>query len=661
MRAGKVPGPLRRKFDLDAWKKAAAELADDERDQVLSDIGGLLFRKAESIRRLLKFVSATDVNTTTKLRALVAFANHNSAVLSAKAKQMADGAKREHNTVGMAEIITGQIALPNGFSYLPNEISQSIVDGIEIPVRFVMSGGVQADRKPQFNQVRWSDVQLDANLGLAYALVEGLWDDCLWNDLRVRREGEVCLFTFADQEWEKRSVISKCRADNLNLQFFSSAVQWFRSQPPDVWEAVVRVRTVEAVVKEGRQRRLRLTKTGQRSEIGFDLALLRLRGQEPYYREFISQPVELLGGATLDDLMSAWAIVSSASAAVSAAAEATKAADDAPPEKWMPNYAPILTTKALVEAVQTGARFHRSRAETLVEFLTFRGKPSEELWTQPLVPVADGRVAPVFGAAWYPNLSRLVDRWMQQLGFDMSERGPAFERYVRQELGDAIRASSLSRIASIVPNALRLRPEAEREEEIDLVFTVGTIVFIGEAKCVLLPTEAKQDAMHRQTVEGAVDQIKRKAEAVERHRNLFLAELQKLGATLPENFRLIPLVVLNGPVNAGFQIDGVTVVDANILRIFFEGQIVDFAHASQEGRIENVETRTFYASPEQAPETALRYFASPPQLDFVKTGLRERIVPVPAVSDDDWPGIIHTFECSLQTPERAFRDGNGPP
>jgi hypothetical protein len=380
------------------------------------------------------------------------------------------------------------------------------------------------------------------------------------------------------------------------------------------------------------------------------LALLRLLGQQPYYSEILSVGQQALSDANLHELVSAWAVVSSASEVLSDGLKANSVADDAPPERWLPSYAPILELRSLVDALIKGASLPRDKAEALVHFLTYRGETNQELWTQPLVQVADGRLAPVFGAALFPNLSRLIDRWMQQLEVDMGQRGPAFEQHIRNHLSETIRASRLRQNAAVLPNALNLRPAGEPEEEIDVVFVLGHIVFVCEVKCVLFPTEPKQEAFHRQTLIGAVDQINRKAAAVERHKALMSNALCAYGVIVPVNFSIIKLVVLNSEMQSGFQIEGVTIVDENILRMFFEGAIVDLALGHHDGRMEELAKRTFYSTPEEAFLAAPTYFESPPQLDAFKKHLTERITPVPAISDSDWGGYVRSVQCLISTP-----------
>lgn len=650
LRRDSIPGPLRRAFRKNDWERTAAPLIEDDSDRSLARAAALIYEKAETIRASLRFADQSAVNSTTRLRALVAFANYNMHALDREAEKVIKRAAPE-STLLIAEVVSARVRLPDGFDYSPDEVSQTIVDGVQIPLRFIFGDGIDCSAKPRFHEVNWDDVQFDANLGVLYSLIEGLWDDCLWNDLRVssQQDGSVS-FAFADLMWPERAAISRCRIDNLRLQFMAVAGQSFRSLPRQTRARVLAIRPVVRIAREGRHRKLVLARMEDEASSSLGLALLRLLGRQPYYGDILAERQPSLSDATLDQLISAWAIVSSATEVMSDAIRGARVAEDAPPGRWLPMYAPILDVPSLVDAVVGGAGVPKAKAEALVHFLTYRGEPNQELWTQPLVRVADGRLAPIFGAALFPNLGRLIDRWMQQLGVDMGQRGPAFEQHVRDHLIAAIRASRLHQHAAVLPNALKLRLPSEAEEEIDIVFVLGNVVLICEAKCVLLPTEPKQEAFHRQTIMGAVDQINRKATVVERHRALVSGLLRSHGIIVSDDFSIIRLVILNSEMHSGFQVEGVTIVDENILRMFFEGEIVDLALGRQDGRMDELAKRTFYRSPEEAYVAAPRYFASPPQMDAFKAHVTERITPVPAIADSDWSGYVRSSQCLINTP-----------
>ena len=81
---------------------------------------------------------------------------------------------------------------------------------------------------------------------------------------------------------------------------------------------------------------------------------------------------------------------------------------------------------ALAQAIAAAVNIQLIQARAILEFLIFRGDDGQELWAQPLVPISIEGVSPMFAATTSPNLGRLVDIWMRQIGIDLGLRGTAF-------------------------------------------------------------------------------------------------------------------------------------------------------------------------------------------------------------------------------------------
>ena len=192
------------------------------------------------------------------------------------------------------------------------------------------------------------------------------------------------------------------------------------------------------------------------------------------------------------------------------------------------------------------------------------------------------------------------------------------------------------------------KPSEDRDVQIDTVLVIGDLVILGESKCILHPVEAKQIALHRKTVSDAALQIKRKALSVEKHPETFRTQLSSQGVELPEKFRILPVVILNGSIHSGFEVDGVAVVDLYVFNVFFSGELVDVATQDADGNMEPLKKCILYADADEASSIAPAYFKSPPQMEVLLKGIRKRWVPITKVSDSDWAGAYLTFECIPQ-------------
>ncbi|MFN7611319.1 MAG: hypothetical protein ACK5QX_10355, partial [bacterium] len=251
-----------------------------------------------------------------------------------------------------------------------------------------------------------------------------------------------------------------------------------------------------------------------------------------------------------------------------------------------------------------------------------------------------------------PNLRRLVDVWLRQLGVEMDRRGPAFEDFVRTEIARQIASSRLVSVSKCMGQSFKFRPRGVREEEIDVVLVVGTRVLLGEAKCSVFPTESKQYAMHRHLVIEATQQIKRKCDAVEARRDEFRVQLRDRGLEVPEDFKVVPAVILNFAVHCCTSVDAVPVIDLHVLETFFAGELIDFAEMDSDRGLEAMAKRVFYADVDEAVDRLESFMLSPPQMEVFRRGLSERWVPIPAISDGDWPAVYLKVECQ-PVPDQA--------
>lgn len=649
VQSGDISGPLRRNFTPVRWNRefAAAGGSPDEGDQCVFEAALFIHTKLECIRSCLKLSTAPNLSATTKLRAFVAGANHNFLVARAKTRDAIERSGADRAKAGLTGFRPEQLAaeikleLKGGFEWSPSEVAESLVDGMEVPVRFALQNSPSLAGNPRMNHVEWSDIALELNLGIMFRQVEDLWDDCLWNNYKVIDKDRRKLFVPQDLDVAQGYVIGHARRFSLAMTYQVMATKYHRGLM--LQGLLPRVREVRAIEQQGKRQVLKVSKLNEHTETQEDLFVMRGYANEPYYSELLEETLPSFGGLTLSSVLDGWMVISRASLLLveHMAKKEKRLAPDSPAHMWLPEYAPVLRVDALVEALASAAGIKPADGKRLVEFFTFRGQPGQEVWASPLVPVGTTTVAPVFGAAVSPNLRRLVDVWMRQLGIDLTRRGPAFEAHLRASVVDTITSSKvLSGHAICIKDSYRFRPSAGREEEIDLLFAIGSTVFLGEAKCILEPTEAKGVAMHRKTVLSAAEQAKRKAQAVTENREQFIADVKRFGIDLPPDFTVLRFIVVSTATHVGIPADGVPVVDEYILGKFLEGELEDVAVTGPDLKIQDRVKTVFYTDLAEAQAMAPQYFARPPQVQRLVEGVTGRVVPIYAINDQDWQGVL---------------------
>jgi hypothetical protein len=673
VRNGEVAGPLRRAFTNEKWVRAFGDApAPDVTDHNTHDAGLAVHEKLEAIRAVLKLSSSDDISATTKLRAFLAIANYDFFVTRDKTTLAVEKFRAEREggpeeVYALEEMAGVKLSLRSGFDFLPDEVVESLVDGIELPIRVVLQTKPNLAGNPRMNQIQWTEVAHELNLGILYRFTEDIWNDCLWNSYRVVEKGRIKVFLPQDVDVIRAYRIGLARRTSLWTGFAIMATQFQR-------EALargsrLRVREVCGIERRGKHQTIKVSRNGDSAEIIEELTVLRAHATEPYYGELLEERLESLQGLTLSALIDAWTVLSSAAHVLvqTIGKKHARSLGDDRAHIWLPEYAPTLQVEALVNALAAAAGIKRPEGRRIVEFFTFRGEPGQEVWAQPLVPVGPDTVAPVFAAVVSPNLRRLVDVWMRQAGVDLGRRGAAFEAHIRKLVVEAIgRSKLLSPVATCIKEDYTFRAPDSREEQIDSVFSIGNTVFVVEAKCILEPTDAKGIAMHRKTVMGAAEQALRKARTLKDHCAAFMADVKRLGMDLTEGFKVVPLVVVNTSTHVGIPAREVSVIDEHILDRFLEGELEDIAYQPTAPSSSKRYKTTFYSNAAEAEERAQAYFASPPQMKRFIDGIRGRVVPIFATNESDWPGYIVTMECvaggaPLSLQEQAGSAINGDP
>lgn len=644
-----VVSPLRRGFNKSIWKNKHDTLGDDEIDRNLFDSGLLLLEKANNIRAGLRVTFSGDLKATTKIRAFAALANYNFWAIKQKTIEamvkLAEGHKatQQDAPVMAHELASVQLQLPIGAEYGPDEIIQSLVDGIQIPLKRVLELDPDLSGNPEFGKLNWGEAMLDLNLGMLYAYVEGLWDDCVWNGYTTEKNGQLVTFSPGDIHWQAIEAISRVRYLSLAREFAVHSLDalLYSHRPPELGAMCAK-----ALKREGKRQEIQLMTVDLGSEAYQWFLVMRSYASEPYYKELLNESQLRLKGASLEQLLTAWTVTSSASNLLLQGVEMADSSKSMNSNVALPNYAPILQVTALTRAVASASACTYAQATAIVDFLTYRGANDQELWAQPLLPVGRDVITPVFAVTNSPNLRRLVDVWLKQLGVDLGLRGHAFEAYIRSAIKNDMETSPLlSRISSCLGTHLNFTPVGEREEEIDLVAIVGDVLIVGEAKCFLEPAEAKEIARHRDKVIDAVAQVRRKSNAIERNRQAFRHRCTEVGLSLPEGFEIQPIVILNNAIHVGSPIDGVPVVDEYILSVFFRGEFVEVALKAKNRSFEPIKKRILYNSAEEGMKVLPQFLANPPQMTPLWNGVTKRWVPIPGVTETDWSGEFLTVSC----------------
>ena len=204
----------------------------------------------------------------------------------------------------------------------------------------------------------------------------------------------------------------------------------------------------------------------------------------------------------------------------------------------------------------------------------------------------------------------------------------------------------LSLMHCIVKQPVQFSPPEKRGEEIDLVIVIADTVLLVEAKCILWPADSLQFARYRDTIEGAVKQIKRKHDAVVRYYTAFSNRLMQMGYALPASPKIACCVLTNSAVFAGFPVEGVPIVDLEILDAFFQKDYVT-VEVQRHGQVIERHAIQLYKDKTEAGRVLEAYLLDPLPLRNMKQNVIHREVVFPRESRDFGKFIHTTFRVEI--------------
>lgn len=643
---GRIPGPTSRKFTLEKWKSSFSQHNTDDIDENLYLVGIEIFNKFTNLRAALVYPFSDEVDASTKLRAFIALANYESCRLRSTLRNHFDQSVPNSNLTLAHELMDFKFKLDDGGEYSPDEMIQSQVDALQVPIKIILNSNKNRNSQPKFSLINWDILNRDIGISVNYISIESLWDDCLWNNSQLSIVDDSRIFTPSDHPLIKHFYASERRLDHIDQIFFSHAHRIFNKKEYNQFLGIFKRLQVHDVVKEGKKQKIILAKNQPVNSTSKLIAVSINHAMEPYYGDLINESNPMIAGASLMHVIMSWGIISNITRFITENLISTNEFDDIYLRNNIEKFCPSLKISAIASAIVNSLGVSLQQAHAILDFLIYSGKPEQELWTQPLIPLNSSSVSPIISAALSPNLSRMIDVWLQQLNVDLAKRGPLFENFVNHDIQSLITNSSHLQNAKSLPNGMTFSPKNDRKEQIDTVLIIGDLVILAELKCIKRPTDRKQNFYHRQTIINAVSQIKRKSESALRNADEFRKQLSELGVNLVDNFRILPAIIINSPIHSGISYKDVPIIDQHILNVFFSGELINAA-IEEKGKLTTVNKTILYSNFDDAIDIAISYLKSPPQMKVFTDGIFIRNIPILEINPNDWKGKNSIYGCEL--------------
>ncbi len=607
MQRGFIKGPQQRGFRLEDWEKGFKKHAGGESDRVLFVSGVWFHTHFSYVRASIDACAEVAVLTSPlSISALTAVANREWVVTNNKIARVLG----ERDRFVFEEL--DQTPLQTGFGnpiYFTNAID-TIVDGARFPL-------AQAAAAPVSSRATMSDEQWGAHVdmfgyGGYYHVLEHYWMHCVWNGYGVEILEKEIKIRPHDEEFHRKLTVSIHRRNaRYNERAMVGASVYKTLFDSGALDEQLARKPVLSVFKKGGVFRVKADVAARfpARQFVYDEHLEALTKKRfPCLAGLsiclISDGFELLGG--LPEQI--WKFVSRDTA--------IRSWSQAEP------LVPRIRRTELAAALRAALNLNEAQTNFILDYATWKPNPRRELWFSPLIRLDDEFVSLVCLALQGVNTIRLCDQLIADFHDLKPEADRAFEPFLRAELAETFCKSKLAGISCFLPNAFA--PNDPAVGDIDVLFRIGSTIWVGEAKSVANLFSPNDDHNFSQTLHDvAVPQAQRKCAYVVRH----LTDIAPLLGAEPSAVREVrPLVVTSNPAFAGFPIDGVPVVDWHVVELFFsDGAIRHMGYTTDDGRMACVERQEFYKSPDEAEQCFPGYLQKPPQIALPRKHVYEDI------------------------------------
>jgi len=268
-----------------------------------------------------------------------------------------------------------------------------------------------------------------------------------------------------------------------------------------------------------------------------------------------------------------------------------------------------ITLKNLVKYLLMRSTYTESQVRIFLNLITNSFGERINLWDKPLIRLGEYlyvNFLPVLA----PMLTNMMDNWLEQSGYKLSERGKLLEDYLRLKLSEIFLRKN---IQYFILAQSKLQNKQKQYEEIDLLIILKTVVIIGEVKCIKYPVEPRDKHNSLKVVNKGVNQILRKTDFIKKWQDHLEKEIGNINGKL-----IIPIVITNYPIYSGYQIKDVPIIDFNLLLSYFRDGKLTSGMVHHDGKREIIKERVYYLNENEMCENLASYLKNPPPVEEVK-------------------------------------------
>jgi len=174
---------------------------------------------------------------------------------------------------------------------------------------------------------------------------------------------------------------------------------------------------------------------------------------------------------------------------------------------------------SLADAIQFRLQLTKDQAYAALSLLTHDFGLKYDPWTTPLLDAGDGTASLCLGILAWSNRTLALQRLLKRGNYDLSARGHDFDQFVKRFISAGVANCSYGQIIRVSDASVRLRHDRD-SEEVDLLLSIGSDVYVIENKLTQFPVELNEDRHFVERMKQADDQLKRKVAFVHARKSM---------------------------------------------------------------------------------------------------------------------------------------------
>lgn len=599
---GKIMPPTRPDFSINKWNqewvKVEAEASD--RDRKVHQAGVIIDSLLAEVREELDnlYEKAPKTSYERLMLSYVATSNRTTAVAVKLAKQEAP--KNTHAVLVKANF-TGT---KQGLSAL----AHGAVDGFQLAIRNCLwkiekGEKIEASKDPVDEM---SFIQQESGLSQLYWTYLHLWQCILWSDYELEEMDEEQKFFSVKQpvtSFEIAFLNSVNRKDRLVGQNTLMAIS-----------PLIRSKFLDdkfVMMKRENKKRVAYVKSlrgagDKLTTFNTEWRIRELDLQSYYPKEWLTD--DNGKGFSLSEALEVFrCLMLMANALKDKFPENDSAFNVNKLNEFCPTVQIFSLTRALCDATKLDA----SKISKMLDFMTIKASPTSDLWCQPLIKTSRNEYALLVSALCSPSIFRIVERWADEFGVDLGEKGYTYEETVIEELNDALNTNPL---VVDYDKGLNKRIKLDNgEEEFDLLARIDDMIIVGEAKSIVTTDSEISKSRTADILEHAGQQVTRKTKFLKDN----LEEIfERLDWTYDKEkeYTFVQCILNSGQIFVGHKFDEVPVIDEKILRSYFSSDKMNLLTVASKTGNKTIAWYQLYSNLEELKANFLTYVSNPPQL-----------------------------------------------